>query len=70
MGNLKYTVLVKVFSTSTFYILDVCADYQCSNGGKCVENNGTPKCNCPVGFSGINCEKKGITNNDSNTHLL
>ena len=50
--------------------VDVCVDYQCNNGGNCVENNGAPKCNCPVGFSGTHCEKKGIMNKDSNTHFL
>lgn len=42
-----------------FGCLDACADYPCSNGGTCVENNGTPKCNCPTGFVGNHCETKG-----------
>lgn len=40
--------------------LDVCADYQCSNGGTCIENNGSPKCDCLPGYKGSHCEKKGM----------
>ena len=46
--------------------LDVCADYQCSNGGTCVLNNGSPKCDCTSGFNGNHCEKKGIEETKKN----
>ena len=32
---------------------------KCKNGGKCVDDAGLPKCDCPDGFSGVSCEEAG-----------
>ena len=43
--------------------IDPCYNYQCANGGTCVaDNNDRPICNCPSGFSGNHCEKRGRIN--------
>jgi hypothetical protein len=40
--------------------LNVCLAYQvgcsCKNGGRCVMNYGSYGCECPYGYTGINCE--------------
>ena len=38
---------------------DRCYDYQCLNGGQCVENNGLPECRCARQYVGCNCEQNG-----------
>ena len=38
---------------------DRCYDYQCLNGGQCVENNGLPVCKCARQYHGCHCEQKG-----------
>ena len=58
-------IIVKVYRISCllkyqFLHLDACADYECSNGGTCVLDNESPKCDCLSGFLGVHCEKKGI----------
>ena len=47
---------------TNYFISDACADNPCSNGGICVDENGTPRCTCPTGFVGKNCETKGVIN--------
>ena len=39
--------------------IDRCYDYQCLNGGQCVENNGLPECRCSRQYHGCHCEQKG-----------
>ena len=50
--------------------LDVCAENPCSNGGTCVEKNGTANCSCPSGFVGKYCETKGAFNIEILRHFL
>lgn len=28
----------------------------CQNGGLCYQHNGVVRCNCPAGFTGVNCQ--------------
>jgi hypothetical protein len=41
-------------------ILNISLAYQvgcsCKNGGRCVMNYGSYGCECPYGYTGINCE--------------
>jgi len=35
-----------------------CYSNPCLNGARCVDGNGTYKCNCPAEYSGTNCQGK------------
>ena len=37
--------------------LDDCASVSCANGGECVDAINTYYCECPIGKSGIDCDK-------------
>ena len=37
-------------------ILAPCSSNPCKNDGSCKINGGSYQCDCPVGFSGIQCE--------------
>ena len=41
--------------------IDDCVNHTCSNGGLCEDGINSYSCNCPLGFTGNNCQT-GIMN--------
>lgn len=38
--------------------IEECPACSCDNGGDCIEGNGVPYCNCPLGYTGLFCESE------------
>ena len=43
-----------------FSDIDDCKSNPCFNNGTCIDDIASYKCNCPIGFTGSNCEKSKI----------
>lgn len=55
--------LLFAFQSCTQNTDNACSPNPCLNGGTCVEDNaGNISCDCPAGFSGLNCETVLSTN--------
>ncbi|KAL3877080.1 hypothetical protein ACJMK2_034835 [Sinanodonta woodiana] len=59
----------RVFSNNICYAKDYCEDGNpCMNGGACVSQTIGYHCNCPVGYTGLNCQTN--INDCTNTSCL
>ena len=41
---------------NVFHDVEICNLYDCKNNGSCTNDNGQPKCNCTLGYTGEYCE--------------
>ncbi|KAK3579233.1 hypothetical protein CHS0354_033303 [Potamilus streckersoni] len=59
----------RVFSDNTCFAKDYCEDGNpCKNGGACEDQDIGYRCNCPVGYTGLNCQTN--INDCTNTSCL
>jgi hypothetical protein len=54
------TGTTKTTTTTTTTTLDLCAAHPCQNNGTCTSLQNSYSCNCSIGFSGLNCDTRGL----------
>ena len=67
--NLENIYKDHIWSSLSILDIDDCKNNPCRNNGTCVDGIAAYTCNCPVGFSGTDCEISKCKCQSRNIHL-